>query len=223
VRVGGIIVTWRILEGKRGDRLTRALSKLAIRQAWALGLVAVLTLAGCSFFGGGSSGSGDQSLTQISWCDRKDINFQDQSATNADPLTSWNDVKNQLGFAYYLPASFPKGTCLVFAGGTIHDSVFNGGKFDITYNLPESGPIAFVEVPKQSNASTAVQCVQSAQDAKTNVCQGVVGQTSVTIASPLSTSAIQNYFSSLKSNLAWVPAVEPTAAPSPTVTATPKP
>jgi hypothetical protein len=44
----------------------------------------------------------------------------------------------------------------------------------------------------------------------------------VTIASRLSTDAIQNYFSSLKANLPWTPAVEPTAAPSPTVTPTPK-
>ena len=34
-----------------------------------------------------------------------------------------------------------------------------------------------------------MQCVQSAQDAKTNICQGVVGDTSVTIAARLSTDA----------------------------------
>jgi hypothetical protein len=242
MRVGGIIVTWRLLDSERGDRLSaalehgsdrasrrmrdprrfaRTLGKVMIGNVWALGLIGVLTLSGCTLFGGPSA-TGDQSLTQIQWCDSKDISFHDASASNSGPLTNWSDVKDQLGFTYYLPSSFPKGTCLVLAKGSIHDSVFNGGTFGITYNLPDTGPIAFSEAPKQSNASTNVQCVQSAQDSKTNICQGVVGDTSVTIASRLSTDAIQNYFSSLKANLPWTPAVEPTAAPSPTVTPTPK-
>jgi hypothetical protein len=243
VRVGGIIVTWRLLNSERSDRLyatlehgidrasaqmrdprrmARGAGKALIANTWLLGLIGILTLAGCTLFGGGPSGGADQSLTQISWCDRKDINFIDASSSNSAPLTNWADVKDQLGFTYYLPSSLPKGTCLVLAGGKIHDAVFNGGTFGITYNLPNDGPLSFSEAPKQSNASTNVQCVQSASDTKTNICQGVVGDTNVTIASRLSTSAIQNYFSSLKGNLAWVPAVEPTAAPSPTVTATPK-
>jgi hypothetical protein len=243
LRAGGIIVTWRILDGERSDRLSEArkrgidrtsaqlrdpgrlariLGKVAVGNFWILGLLGIVTLAGCNLFGGGPSATNAQSLTQIPWCDRKDINFLDQSAPNAAPLTSWPDVKDQLGFTYYLPATLPKGTCLVLAGGTIHDSVFNGGKFSITYNLPESGPIAFTEAPKQPNVATSVQCVQSAQDTKTNICQGVIGETSVTIASRLSTDAIQGYYSSLKGNVAWTPTVEPTAAPSPTVTATPK-
>jgi hypothetical protein len=242
MRVGGIIVTWRLLDSERGDRLSaalehrsdrasrrtrdprrlaRALGKMMIGNISALGLIGVLTLAGCTLFGGPSA-TGDQSLTQIQWCDRKDISFRDASATSATPLTNWADVKDQLGFTYYLPSSLPKGTCLVLAGGTIHDAVFNGGTFGITYNLPDSGPLSFSEAPKQPNASTNVQCVQSVQDAKTNICQGVVGDTNVTIASRLSADAIQNYYSSLKGNLAWVPAVEPTAAPSPTVTPMPK-
>jgi hypothetical protein len=242
--VGGIIVTWRLLDSERSDRLyaglergidrtsrrmrdprrfARTLGKAVIGNLWVLGLIGVLTLAGCNLFGGGGpSGSGDQSLTQISWCDRKDISFKDQSTPSSDPLTNWADVKDQLGFTYYLPLSLPKGTCLMFAGGKIHDPVYNGGTFSITYNLPDSGPLSFSEAPKLPNASTNVQCLQSAQDPKTNICQGVVSDTNVTIVSRLSTSAIQNYYSSLKGNLAWVPAVEPTAAPSPTVTATPK-
>jgi hypothetical protein len=242
MQVGGIIVTWRHLDSERGDRLSaalehgshrasrrthkprrfaRALGKVMAGNVWALGLIGALTLAGCTLFGGPSA-SGDQSLTQIPWCDSKNISFRDESASNSDPLTNWADVKDQLGFTYYLPSSFPKGTCLMFASGKIHDSTFNGGTFGITYNLPNSGPVSFAEAPKQPNASTNVQCLQSAQDAKTNICQGVVGDTNVTIASRLSTDAMQNYFSSLKGNLAWVPAVEPTAVPSPTVTPTPK-
>jgi hypothetical protein len=243
LRAGGIIVTWRILDGERSDRPSEALErgnnrtsaqlrdpgrqarmlgKAAVAPICLLGLLGVLTLAGCNLFGGSPSATNAQSLTQIPWCDRKDISFLDQSAPSAAPLTNWSDVKDQLGFTYYLPSTLPKGTCLVLAGGTIHDSVFNGGKFSITYNLPDSGPIAFTEAPKQPNVATSVQCVQSAQDAKTNICQGVVGETSVTIASRLSTDAIQGYYSSLKGNVAWTPTVEPTAAPSPTVTATPK-
>jgi len=236
-------VTWRLLDSERGDRLSaaleycsdrasrrmrdprrfaRTLGKEVIGNLWVLGLVGVLTLAGCNLFGGGPTGGGDQSLTQISWCDRKDISFKDQSVPSSDPLTNWADVKDQLGFTYYLPSSLQKGTCLMFAGGKIHDPVYNGGTFSITYNLPNDGPLSFSEAPKLANASTNVQCLQSAQDPKTNICQGVVSDTNVTIVSRLSTSAIQNYYSSLKGNLACVPAVEPTAAPSSTVTATPK-
>jgi hypothetical protein len=235
-------VTWRLLDSERSERLyaalehgidrasrrmrdprrtARALGKVMVGNLWMLGLIGVLTLAGCTLFGGPSA-RGDQSLTQIQWCDSKNINFRDESAPSAALLTSWADVKDQLGFTYYLPPSLPKGACLMFAGGTIHDSVFNGGMFSITYNLPDAGPLVFSETPKLPNASSNVQCLQSALDAKTNICQGVVGETNVTIASRLSTDAIQNYYSSLKGNLAWVPAVEPTAAPSPTVTATPK-
>jgi hypothetical protein len=204
-------------------RVARGLKSAMVANVWILGLVGILTLAGCTLFGGGgASGSNTLSPSQVAWCDRKDITFSDESAPNAAPLTNWADVKDQLGFTYYLPSSLPKGSCLMFAGGTIHDSVFNGGKFSITYNLPTTGPISFAEAPKQSNASKNVQCLQSAEDAKTNICQGVVGETSVTIASRLSTDAIQNYYSTLKGNLGWVPAVEPTAAPSPTATATPK-
>jgi hypothetical protein len=203
-------------------RLGRVLSRLVVSNLWVLGLVAVLTLAGCTLFGSGSSGTSAQSLTQIPWCDRKDISFRDASASNADPLTNWADVKDQLGFTYYLPASLPKGTCLMFSRGTIHDSVYNGGQFKITYYLPDTGPLAFSESPKQANVSSNFQCVQSAQDSKINICQGVIGDTNVTLASRLSTAAMQSYYSSLKGNLAWAPSVEPTAAPSPTVTATPK-
>ena len=219
-------MTWRLLDGKRSDRLyaalRRGISKAVVGNLWVLGLISILTLAGCTLFGGGPTAGSDQSLTQIHWCDRKNVNFIDESAPTAAPLTNWADVKDQLGFTYYLPSSLPKGACLMFVGGKIHDSVFNGGMFSITYNLPASGPLVFSETPKLSNASTNVQCLQSALDAKTNICQGVVGETNVTIASRLSTDALQNYYPSLKSNLAWVPAVEPTAAPSPTVTPTPK-
>ncbi len=109
MRVGGIIVTWRLLDSERGDRLSaalehgsnqasrrmrdprqfaRALGKVMIGNVWALGLIGVLTLAGCTLFGGPSA-TGDQSLTQIQWCDSKDISFQDQArptAATADQL-----------------------------------------------------------------------------------------------------------------------------------------
>jgi hypothetical protein len=235
---GGTVVAWQVLDTERRERLyvaldgvvdrmsdqlrdPRRIARALVGNLWALALVGVLTLAGCTLFGGGSSATTTHSLTHIPWCDRKNINFRDESSPNAQSLTNWSDVKDQLGFTYYLPSSLPKGTCLVLAGGTIHDSTYNGGHFSITYDLPDSGPLALSEAPKQPNMAANLQCVQSAQDNKTNVCLGVVGETSVTIASRLSTDGIQSIFSSLKGNLAWTPAVEPTAAPSPTVTSTP--
>src|SRR5262249_29654983 len=146
MRVGGIIVTWRGLQSGGGDcvdaavgrgdsrggargrdprRLARALGRGVGAEGWVVGVRGVRSLVGCAFFGGGSTASNTLSLSQVSWCDRKDISFRDESAPNADPLTNWADVKDQLGFTYYLPSSLPKGTCLMFVGGTIHDSVFN--------------------------------------------------------------------------------------------------
>ena len=174
-------MTWRLLDSERGDRLSaalergsdrasrrmrdprqfaRALGKVVMANVWTLGLIGVLTLAGCTLFGGPSSHR--RSVVDANpWCDSKNISFHDASASSSAPLTNWSDVKDQLGFTYYLPSSFPKGTCLVLAGGTIHDSVFNGGTFGITYNLPDTGPIAFSEAPKLANASTNVQCCRA--------------------------------------------------------------
>jgi len=184
----------------------------------------VLALAGCGPFGGGGSsstaGSGPKTvaLANVSWCDSPVISFQDDSTTNQTVLTSWNDVRGQLGFTTYLPASLPKGSCLVLAGGSIHDPIY-GGHLSITYQLPETGPISFSEAPSRPNLATAVQCSQDTQNKETTICLGTIGDTSVTIASRQTPAELQTLFKSLKANVDWVPSGTDKLLATPTATA----
>jgi hypothetical protein len=147
----------------------------------------------------------------VPWCDsHSSPRFQDDSTSAQTILSSWSDVKDQLGFTIYLPSSLPTGSCLALAGGSIHDPIY-GGHFEITYNLPDS-PLAFSEAPKRAGMADKVQCAASAQDPKTTICQGAISGTSVTLAARETQSQLQSVFSSLHANVDWVPQV--TAAPS---------
>lgn len=203
--------------------IRRAGTKRWIGGSAALGLLLLLTLAlsGCGPFGGstGVSTDGSQSLASLSWCDRPLITFQDDSTTAQNMLTKWSDVKDQLGFTSYLPESFPQGTCLALAGGSVHNPIY-GGQFSITYVLPKVGPVSFSEAPLHQGLSKNTQCIQSAQDNKTTICVGAIADTSITIASRRPQADIEAMFGNLKPNVAWVPAgsVSPT---TPSSTATP--
>ncbi len=175
-----------------------------------IGLAFVATLlavlAGCSLGGSSTpSGSDQLALTQVPWCDVPAINFVDSGSTAQTTFTNWDDVRTQLGFTTYLPANLPKGSCLVLAGGSVHDPIF-GGHFVATWNLPGNISLSFSEAPKRANLGDKLQCAQSAQDAKTAICLGVMGNTGITIASPQSASAVQAIFQSLKPDVNWVPA-----------------
>ncbi|HLZ21878.1 MAG TPA: hypothetical protein VKQ30_07140 [Ktedonobacterales bacterium] len=197
----------------------------------ALVLVLLVALAGCDLFGGGSSSGNNTNnvaLSQLAWCDKPLINFQDNSTTNQATLTKWDDVKGQLGFTTYLPTTLPKSSCLVLAGGSIHDPIF-GGQFKITYDLPNGVPISFSEAPKRSGVSDKLTCVQGTSGSATqtatpatqtpgsdtSICLGVIANTSIAIASRQSQSDLQNVFKSLQADVDWVPA-NTTTTPSPT-------
>ena len=192
---------------------------------WARGAVlglalTTLTLAGCSLSLGNNTSSAspvnvDQSLNALPWCDQPLISFQDDSQ-QSQQLTSWSAVKDQLGFTPYLPATLPNGSCLDLVGGTIHDPIF-GGHLSVTWVLPQTGPISFSEAPKRGSVSTTPQCTQSKQGSDaTTICIAALGDTSVTIASHLSASALKDYYSNLQANVDWQPAVP--AATTPTQT-----
>lgn len=179
-------------------------------RAWRAGgmaLALATLLAGCSLGGGGTSSSGQQALNALPWCAQPQISFVDSSSSSQQTITSWGQVKGQLGFTPYLPSSLPKGACLDLVGGTIHDPIF-GGHLSITWVLPGSGgPISFSEAPKRGNTATTPQCAQSSQSSDaTTVCIGVVGDTSVTIASHLPKSQITDYFKQLQKAPDWQPA-----------------
>lgn len=183
----------------------------------ALALAAVMT--GCSGGSGSTSESANVPLSQVSWCDRPLISFQDDSATTQTTFTDWSKVRDQLGFTPYLPATLPHGSCLVVAGGSIHNPIF-GGQFSITYNLSLTGPLSFSEAPKRQGLNNQLQCTTSTSDAKTTICLGAISDTSVTVASHQSQKDMQALFKSLKANVNWVPGdtkkILVTSTPSPT-------
>jgi hypothetical protein len=176
-----------------------------IRHARRAGLCAIalaaLMLGGCS----NSTSGTEKTPNQLSWCDQKNINFQDSSVQGGTALTDWSTVKPQLGFTVYLPPTLPKDACLALAGGAIHDPIF-GGQMNITWELGTKGPIAFSEAPRRAGVSETVQCVQSGQDAKTTICVGAIKNTSVTVAGRLASSELTGYFNNLKADVDWVPA-----------------
>jgi hypothetical protein len=188
-------------------RIWRGRTQMKRASGVALALALAAMLAGCSMgFGGDSSASGQQALSSLPWCAQPQISFVDSSSPAQQTITQWDQVKGQLGFTPYLPQSFPKGACLDLVGGAIHDPIF-GGHLSITWVLPGDGPISFSEAPKRGNTATTPQCAQSSQtSAATTVCIGVVGDTSVTIASHLSQSQITTYFKQLKPASDWAPA-----------------
>ena len=196
------------------------------RRAPALALLlalALVGLAGCDLFGGGSTSataSTDVALAQLSWCDAPLISFQDNGTTARNTLTNWNDVKGQLGFTSYLPATLPKGSCLVLAGGTIHDPIY-GGHLSITYDVPSTGPISFSEAPKRASLGDKLQCTPSSQDAKTTICLGTIADTSITVASRQSAADLQSLFKALKADISWVPSNTDKLLTTPTATNTP--
>ncbi len=174
-----------------------------------------LSLAGCSLGSGSSSGASAESLNALHWCDQPLVSFQDDSQPSQQPLTQWSEVKGQLGFTPYLPATLPKDSCLDLVGGSIHDPVF-GAHLSVTWVLPKTGPLSFSEAPKRNTDSSAPQCAQSQQGTDTTtICIGTMGDASITIASHLSESELQAYFSKLQSNVDWAP-----TAPAPTTAAT---
>jgi hypothetical protein len=168
----------------------------------ALALAVSAVLAGCA----SSSTIHDNaaSLSKLSWCDRPFVNFFDGSSANATSISDWSQVRGQLDFTLYLPPSLPQGSCLVLAGGTFHDAIY-GSHVSITWDLPNGEPLSISEAPNRANVASTVQCAASAQDAKTTVCLGTIGSTSITLASRQSAASLQALFRSLKPNVDWVP------------------
>jgi hypothetical protein len=170
-------------------------------------LLVLFVLAGCSLGSTTSTATPtktDLTPAQVPWCDTVSITFIDSGSATQTTLSNWDVVSPQLGFTPYLPSTFPKGTCLVLAGGSVHDPVF-GGRMVITWNLPGSGPLSFSEAPKRSNLGSSLQCAQSAQQASTSICLGTLGNTGITIASGQSSDRLQALFNTLKPNVNWVP------------------
>ncbi len=183
-------------------------------------LMTLVVLAACNPFSSGDGIGGNKdtvALAKTPWCDKPLINFQDDSTTSQATITKWEQVKDQLGFTPYLPATLPKGSCLALVGGSIHDPIY-GGHFSITYILPQTGPISFSEAPKRANLGDTTQCQETTTqqtqqgtptpqpNSQSTVCIGAIAKTSITIAARQSSDEVKNIFSTLKADVVWVPA-----------------
>ena len=139
-------------------------------------------------------------------------------------LTDWSQIKPNLGFTVFLPATLPGKTCLVSASGTLNDPIF-GGNFIIGYLLPDNSPLSLSEAPVRTN-SRAFQCTSSNEAApqvphSTNsgtpapgasptsvpvlLCTGVRDNTSIVFSERGSEASLKQFFDALRPDVAWVP------------------
>jgi hypothetical protein len=143
-------------------------------------------------------------------------------ANNGTPKTinDWQQVRSNLGFTVFLPATLPAGTCLMNASATIHDPIF-GGNFTIGYLLPDHSALSFSEAPLRSQ-NTAFQCSPSStsgatkQDASTRaggstkstvqLCSGARATTHIVFSALGSMTTLEQFFQKLQPDLAWIPA-----------------
>lgn len=182
-------------------------------------LLLTAALAGCSLGGGSAktTSAARPDLTTLPWCDRPYLNFVDDSTQAQTPI-DWDQASSQLGFTLYLPASLPKGSCLVLAGGSIHDSIY-GAHVSLTWDIaPDLSPLSFSEAPRRGAASKP-QCEASAQDAKASICLGSINDTSVTIVGRQSPTQLQAVFNALKPNVTWLPSDTQNLLATPSATA----
>jgi hypothetical protein len=179
-------------------------------------LLVVMILAGCSPSSSGTSGA-KPALTSIPWCDRPSFNFVDDSTQAQPPINDWNQVRDQLGFTLYLPSSLPKGSCLVLAGGSVHDPIY-GAHVSLTWDVaPDMSPLSFSEAPRRG-AGAKPQCEASSQDAKVSICLGSIKDTSITVVARETPAQLQSFFNGLQPNVEWLPSdtQKLLATPSPT-------
>lgn len=142
-------------------------------------------------------------------------------------VTDWSQVKANLGFTVYLPASLPNGSCLVSAQATIHDPIF-GGSFTIGYLLPDHSSLSLSEAPLKSQ-STTFQCNPSGATATpttgsgkgtptatattpgptttpTQLCSGAKETTNIVMSGSGTVDHLQQIFNGLQPNINWIPA-----------------
>ena len=235
---------WRTLGG---------LSHLPTNYAWPslLGVILIvsLLLVACSdangVNGGGNATPTPVSTSRIHWCGNPLMVFRDEAApttptpgatttpaTSLDPangvprtITDWKVVKANLGFTVFLPSTFPAGTCLTSASGTLRDPII-GSNFTIGYLLSNHDAISLSEAPLRSQKNAAFQCSLSANAAVAGtgagagtptttptvaqdpiqLCTGGRDATNIVFSARGSTASLQKFFLALQPNIDWLPA-----------------
>jgi hypothetical protein len=190
-------------------------------------------------------------LAKLHWCGKPLMLFRDENAlvsatatvassasatpvaggtlplANGTPttITDWAQVKANLGFTVYLPATLPDGTCLMSASGTLHDPVF-GSSFTIGFLLPDHDSISLSEAPLRSQ-NPAFQCNVSTDTAAASggakgggtptvmtaqtqvpvqLCTGARDTTNIVFSARGTTEALQKFFRTLQPDVNWIPA-----------------
>lgn len=140
-------------------------------------------------------------------------------------LTSWDEVKADLTFTVFLPASLPAGTCLVSAQATVHDPIL-GGNFLIGYLLPDHTALTISEAPLISQ-NTTFQCNVSGGSAQKpptasgtpgaghatpsptplplQLCSGAKDTTNIVLSAQQSVEYLQKLFTALQPGVTWIP------------------
>jgi hypothetical protein len=187
-------------------------------------------------------------LSKLHWCSKPFIVFRDEhapvtltpsgtptvratatagstptAASSPTTLTEWSQIKPNLGFTVFLPATLPSQTCLVSASGTLNDPIF-GGNFIIGYLLSDNSPLSLSEAPVRTN-SRVFQCTSSKGGASQTVqtprtagsptasptrapvllCTGVKDNTSIVFSRSGSEQSLKQFFDALQPNVTWVP------------------
>ncbi|MBV9228207.1 MAG: hypothetical protein JOZ18_02750 [Chloroflexi bacterium] len=140
-------------------------------------------------------------------------------------ITDWVQVKANLGFTVYLPATLPAGTCLVSVSGTLRDPLL-GSSFIIGFLLPDHDSISLSEAPLRSqnpefqcNVSSnttvagggtkggATPTVTPAQtQVPVQLCTGARDTTNIVFSARGTTDALQKFFRALQPDVNWIPA-----------------
>ncbi|HKD75865.1 MAG TPA: hypothetical protein VKB76_10230, partial [Ktedonobacterales bacterium] len=153
--------------------------------------VAIALCAGCT----SSAGHAPPGIApdRVSWCGAPDVTFEDDGISPSATIKDWKHAQSLLGFTPLLPPSLPVGTCLVAAGGVVRNSTF-GGRFLITYELPDHGALSLAESPKLGDIPTP-QCSTGAGSITT--CQQTQNGLDVTISSTQTATQLQSLLTSL--------------------------
>jgi hypothetical protein len=170
-------------------------------------------------------------LSSLRWCGKPLLVFHDQRAAKivetpaahatgmvasdkgaAKIIDNWEQIKSELGFTVFLPATLPVGTCLMSALGTVHDRIF-GGSFTIGYLLPDQSAISLSEAPLHSQ-STGLQCSPSSTKATVTpsraqaplqLCFGAQEKTHIVFSAQGTKESLEKFFRALQPNVNWVP------------------
>jgi len=159
-----------------------------------------LLAAGC----GATMTTPPPSLDRVPWCGTPTIAFQDEGVAPSVTITDWPHAQPGLNLLPLLPPSLPKGTCLLSAGGILHDPTF-GGRFIITYALPNHGALSIAETP-QTVSIASVQCDTSTLGSTPlSTCQTTQGGLNITTTGTQSIPELRTLLSTLQSGVNWVP------------------